>query len=92
MITDKLFVYSLIDGKEKVYIGLEEIGMEVEIIYDKHEKEGKKFTRVEKTSRAVTKKTALRKLEDQLKRYSYGHKGKCPRYNYELQRIEYDYK
>ena len=69
--------YALYDGREKVYIGETN---NLDRRTRQHEAGGVKFTRIEPTSRAMTKDGAMRKEADQLKGYQRGH-GRLPRYN-----------
>lgn len=76
----KYYTYALYEGKRKVYIGYTD---DLQNIFHEHEGESKKFTRVEKTSKAMSLKSVLIRKEEQLVKYRYGHNGKNPRDNEE---------
>ena len=70
--------YALYKGREKVYIG--EAGNS-ERRAEQHRDEGKRFDRVETTSRQMLKENAQNREADQLATYRRGHGGKNPKYN-----------
>ena len=70
--------YALYKGREKVYIG--EAGSP-EKRAEQHRDEGKRFDRVENTSRPMLKENAQNREADQLATYRRGHGGKNPKYN-----------
>jgi predicted GIY-YIG superfamily endonuclease len=70
--------YALFEGREKVYIGE---AANTERRAEQHRDEGKRFNRVEITSRPMLKANAQRREADQLAAYRRGHSGKNPRYN-----------
>lgn len=70
--------YALFNGREKVYIGTTN---DLEERAAAHKDTGKRFTRIEPTSRAMTEDGAKRKEGEQLKQYRQGHRGQNPRYN-----------
>ncbi len=70
--------YALYKGREKVYIG--EAG-NPEQRAEQHRDEGKRFDRVETTSRQMLKENAQNREADQLATYRRGHGGKNPKYN-----------
>lgn len=69
--------YALYDGRKKVYIGESN---NLDRRAKEHETDGLKFSRIETTSRAMTKDGAMSKEAEQLKSYQRGH-GRLPRYN-----------
>ena len=69
--------YSLYDGRKKVYIGItKDLGRRM----GEHQAEGKRFTRIDATSRKMTAEGAMKKERDQLKSYRQSH-GSNPKYN-----------
>ena len=70
--------YSLYNGRQKVYIGE---GAKPEKRAEQHRVEGKRFDRVEVTSRPMLKENARKREGGQLEAYRRGHGGKNPRYN-----------
>lgn len=70
--------YALFDGKKKVYIGE---ASDPARRAEQHRDEGKRFTRVEVTSRSMKKENAQKRESEQLESYRRGHGGKNPRYN-----------
>ena len=70
--------YALYQGNEKVYIG---ITNDLEQREQKHRNDGKKFSRIEPTSRRMKPDSAKNREAEQLETYRRGHKGKNPRYN-----------
>ena len=70
--------YSLNDGRRKVYIGTTD---NPERRVSEHAAEGKRFTRMDVTSRRMTEEGAKRKEADQLAAYRRSHKGRNPQYN-----------
>ena len=70
--------YALYNGRNKVYIGETN---DPERRLDEHLEEGKRFTRMETTSRQMTEAGAKEKESDQLESYRQGHGGRNPRYN-----------
>ena len=70
--------YRLKVGKKTVYIGTTN---DLERREEEHEEEGKKFTKLEPTSRKMTDDGAKRKEAEQLKTFRKGHQGKNPKYN-----------
>ena len=63
---------------EKVYIGESEDPQKRAV---QHADEGKKFDRVEITSRPMKRENAVKREADQLQTYRRGHGGKNPKYN-----------
>ena len=70
--------YSLYNGRQKVYIGE---AADPERRAEQHRQEGKRFDRVEFTSRPMLKENAQTREAEQLETYRRGHGGKNPRYN-----------
>ena len=70
--------YALWNKRKKVYIGESE---DPQKRAEKHADEGKKFTRVEITSRPMKPENAEKRETEQLKNYRRGHGGKNPKYN-----------
>ena len=70
--------YALWNKGKKVYIGESENPLKRA---EQHADEGKKFTRVEITSRPMKPANAEKREADQLEAYRQGHRGKNPRYN-----------
>ena len=70
--------YALYQGNEKVYIGTTD---DLERREQQHREDGKKFSRIEPTSRRMTSDSAKKRETDQLETYRRGHKGKNPKYN-----------
>ena len=70
--------YRLRDGNKTVYIGTSN---DPERREEEHREEGKKFTKLEPTSRKMTEDGAKEKEADQLRTFRQGHKGKNPQYN-----------
>lgn len=70
--------YALYQGNEKVYIGITD---DLERREQQHRDGGKKFTRIEPTSRRMTPDSAQKREAEQLETYRRGHKGNNPRYN-----------
>ena len=73
----KTRTYALYDGREKVYIGESN---DLNRRANQHAADGLEFTRIESTSRAMTKEGAKNKEADQLESYRRGH-SRLPRYN-----------
>ena len=70
--------YGLYNGNEKVYIGTTD---DLERREQEHRNAGKKFTRIEPTSRRMTPDSAKKRETEQLETYRQGHRGNNPRYN-----------
>ena len=70
--------YSLYEGRKKVYIGVTD---NPDRRVREHEAEGKRFTRMEVSSRRMTKEGAQQKEAKQLDSYRGAHGGRNPRYN-----------
>ncbi len=70
--------YALWDKGKKVYIGVSE---DPEARAKEHREEGKRFDRVEVTSRPMKTENAEKREEEQLAAYRRGHAGKNPKYN-----------
>ena len=70
--------YRLKDGKKTVYIGTTNDSERRE---EEHKEEGKKFTKLEPTSRKMTEDGAKQKEGDQLETFRKGHRGENPKYN-----------
>ena len=70
--------YRLNEGKKTVYIGTTN---DLERREDEHMEEGKKFTKLEPTSRKMTEDGAKQKEADQLQTFRKGHQGKNTKYN-----------
>ena len=70
--------YALYDGRKKVYIGTSD---DLERRAEEHRQEGKRFTRIEPTSRRMTEEGARQKETEQLKAYREGHGARNPRHN-----------
>ena len=73
----KTITYRLKDGRGTVYIGTTNNPERRE---EEHRDEGKRFTRMQITSRRMTEEGAETKEAEQLKDYRRNH-GKNPRYN-----------
>lgn len=73
----KTVTYRLKDGHQTVYIGTTN---NPERRQEEHRDAGKRFTRMESTSRRMTEAGATKKEAEQLKNYRSNH-GKNPRYN-----------
>ncbi len=78
MSDDKSKTYALYQGRKKVYIG-EAQDPQARAI--EHQQEGKKFDRVEVTSRPMKRDNAQDRQAEQLETYRRGHGGKNPTYN-----------
>ncbi len=74
----KTVTYALHDGRKKVYIGTTD---NPERRVREHEAEGKRFTRMDVTSRRMTDEGAKRKEAEQLASYRGSHTRRNPRYN-----------
>ncbi|TKJ42467.1 plasmid stabilization protein [candidate division LCP-89 bacterium B3_LCP] len=74
----KTIRYKLYDGRKDVYHG---ITKNLERREQEHERDGKKFSRVERVGPAVTVETAKQWEEQSLKSYRKNHGGKNPKYN-----------
>ena len=70
--------YALYDGRKKVYIGTSN---DLNERAEAHRDEGKRFTRIEATSRAMTEESARKREAEQLARYRGSHNGRNPQYN-----------
>jgi len=70
--------YALFDRKRKVYIGTTN---DPEERAAPHKNQGKRFTRMEITSRRMTEEGAKQKETKQLESYRQGHGGRNPRHN-----------
>ena len=70
--------YALYDRSKKVYIGTTD---DPERRVREHELEGKRFSRMEVTSRRMSDDGARRKEDEQLASYRRSHGKKNPRYN-----------
>ena len=70
--------YNLFKGREKVYIGE---AANPEQRAERHRDEGKRFDRVETTSRLMLKGNAHKREAEQLATYRRGHGGMNPKYN-----------
>ena len=70
--------YALWNKREKVYIGKSE---DPQKRAKEHADEGKKFDRVETTSRPIKIENAEKREADQLQTYRRGHGGRNPKYN-----------
>ncbi|MBM3141732.1 MAG: hypothetical protein FJ005_01610 [Chloroflexi bacterium] len=70
-------VYSLYNGRKKVYIGITE---DLETREAAHTQD-KKFTRMQVEGPAISRETALNQEQEALKQYRRGHDGKLPKYN-----------
>lgn len=70
--------YALYDKKKKVYIGTTN---DPEERAAQHKNQGKRFTRMEKTSRRMTEDGAMKKEAERLKSYRQGHSGRNLRHN-----------
>lgn len=70
--------YELYEGRKKVYIGTTK---DPDRRVREHQQEGKRFTRVEVTSRRMTEEGAKRRETELLASYRRRHGGKAPRYN-----------
>ncbi len=70
--------YALYDGRKKVYIGE---AANPQQRAEQHREDGKRFDRVETTSRPMLKENAQKREAEQLETYRRGHGGKGPRYN-----------
>ena len=75
---DKSRTYALFNKGKKVYIGESEDPLKRA---EQHADEGKKFDRVETTSRTMKIENAQNHQADQLQTYRRGHGGKNPKYN-----------
>ncbi len=73
----KTVTYRLKAGRETVYVGTTNNPERRE---EQHRDEGKRFSRMQITSRRMTKEGAETKEAEQLKNYRGNH-GKNPRYN-----------
>ena len=74
----KTVTYALHDGRKKVYIGTTD---NPERRVREHEAEGKRFTRMDVTSRRMTEEGAKQKEAAHLASYRSSHGGRNPRYN-----------
>ena len=70
--------YALYDGPKKVYIGTTD---DLQRRGEEHRDSGKRFTRIDQTSRQMTEEGAKDKETNQLEAYREGHGGRNPRYN-----------
>ena len=70
--------YSLWNKGKKVYIGESD---DPEKRAAQHANDGKKFDRVETTSRPMKQENVEKREAEQLKTYRRGHGGKNPKYN-----------
>ena len=70
--------YALFQGRKKVYIGYTSDLARREA---EHEREGKQFSRSEKTSPLMTEAGAQQREERLLEAYSGRHSGRTPKYN-----------
>lgn len=70
--------YALYDGNKKVYIGTTN---DPEERAQQHKGMGKRFTRMDITSRRMTDEGAKQKETEQLESYRRGHGGRNPRHN-----------
>ncbi len=70
--------YALYDKRKKVYVGVTE---DPERRVREHELEGKRFSRMDVTSRKMTEDGARQKEAEQLESYRRAHRGRNPRYN-----------
>lgn len=74
----KAKTYSLWNKGKKVYIGQSE---DPEQRAAEHADDGKKFDRVQVTSRPMKPENAEKREAEQLQTFRTGHKGKNPKYN-----------
>lgn len=72
------FTYDLKIGNEVVYRGTTN---DPERREKQHRREGKRFTRLVKTSRRMTEEGARKKESENLERYRRSHGGRNPKYN-----------
>ena len=72
------FTYKLKEGNTVVYIGTTNDPKRRE---QEHKSEGKRFTKMEITSRRMTEDGAKKKEAKELETYRKNHKGKNPKYN-----------
>ncbi len=70
--------YALYEGSKKIYIGTTD---KPERRLREHELEGRRFTRMEITSRRMTEDGAMKKEAEQIQNYRRAHGGKNPGYN-----------
>ena len=70
--------YALYEGSKKIYIGTTD---KPERRLREHELEGRRFTRMEITSRRMTEDGAMKKEAEQIQNYRRAHGGNNPRYN-----------
>ncbi len=70
--------YELKHGKKTVYKG---ITNDPERRLKEHDGDGKKFSHMKVSGPVVTRTTAKKREEDELKTYRNGHNGKGPKYN-----------
>ena len=74
----KTVTYALHEGRKKVYIGTTD---NPDRRVREHEAEGKRFTRMDVTSRRMTEEGAKGEEDAQLASYRSSHRGRNPRYN-----------
>ena len=74
----EFFTYQLKDGNKVVYIGKTN---DLEETEQRHIDDGKKFTKIEKTSNRIQDKSALDRETNNLEKFRKSHKGKNPKYN-----------
>lgn len=72
------FTYTLNDGNKIVYIGETN---DIEVTEQRHIDDGKKFTKIVKTSVKMKKDSAVDRETDNLEKFRKSHKGKNPKYN-----------
>ena len=70
-------LYELYDGRKKVYIGISD---DPESRAQKHEAEGKRFTRMNVRTPKLTRESAEEREDKALQSYKHGH-GRLPKYN-----------
>lgn len=70
--------YKLKKGRETVYIGISD---DPERRKGQHKQDGKNFNKMSIEGPAVTKETAEKWEEEELKKYRKNHGGRNPRYN-----------
>ena len=72
------FTYQLKQGKAVVYIGETN---DIEATEQRHLADGKKFSKIVKTSVKMKKESAENRETENLEKYRKNHKGKNPKYN-----------
>ncbi len=70
--------YALYNGAKKIYIGTTN---DLERRAEQHRADGKRFTRIEPTSRHMTEEGAMKRESEQLQSYRSGHGGRNPKMN-----------